>query len=236
MLGTSERNEDRAVRHRVTRSEQRHVAGCLPEYGGELLVGSCASQELVGDVGEQEVDVELSGKPSQLLSRRRGGERRRARYDTARFQCGPAPFEPRRRGLKLRRVWHEPGEDQRARRVSRERLGHCEQRVDARLVLDGDENRALHGLADLRRSGRREVQRRLVPKDGPLKLLELGARFDPQLVDEGSARIPVGAEGLRLPTRPVQRRHQIPAQAFAERFFGDERLELSHQLVVAAEC
>ena len=103
-------------------------------------------------------------------------------------------------------------------------------------MRDGDENRPLRGLADGRGHRRWEVQRRLLPKDRPLQLLERSTRLDPELVDEGPARIPVGVQGLRLPTRPVQRRHQIPPQAFAERVLGDQCLELSDQLVVAPEC
>ena len=80
-----------------------------------------------------------------------------------------------------------------------------------------------------------DVQRRLLPKDRPLQLLERRTRLDPELVDEGSARILVRVQGLRLPARPVQRRHQIPPQTFAERVLGDECLELADQLVVAPE-
>ena len=94
VLGPSERDEDGALRRRVPRNEQRHVAGRLREDGSELLVGSSLGQELVGGVGEQEIDVELGGEPSQLLTRRRRRERGRTGHDTARFECRPALFEP----------------------------------------------------------------------------------------------------------------------------------------------
>ena len=42
-------------------------------------------------------------------------------------------------------------------------------------------------------------------------------------------------ERVGLPAAAVQREHQLSAQAFAERVLGDERLELRHQVVVAAE-
>ena len=80
-----------------------------------------------------------------------------------------------------------------------------------------------------------DIQRRVLPKDRSLQLLERRARVDPQLVDECPARILVGVQSLRLPTRPVQRRHQIPPQALAERMLGDECLELPDELVVAPE-
>ena len=72
-------------------------------------------------------------------------------------------------------------------------------------------------------------------KNRPLELLERGARIDPELVDERPARVLVGLQGLRLPARPVQRRHQVAAQTLAQRVLGDERLELPDQLVVAPE-
>ena len=93
--------------------------------------------------------------------------------------------------------------------MSHKRLGHREQRVDARLVRDRDENRPLRGLADTG-CRRFDIQRRVLPKDRPLQLLERRARVDPELVDEGPARILVGVQGLCLPARPVQRSHQIP--------------------------
>ena len=76
----------------------------------------------------------------------------------------------------------------------------------------------------------------LLPKDRSLQLLKRRARVDPQLVDESPARFLVGVQGLCLPTRLVQRGHQTPPQALAERVLRDERLELSDELGVAPEC
>ena len=109
VLGPSERDEHGAFGRRVPRNEQRHVAGRLRKEGGELLVGSSLGQELVGGVGEQEIDVELGREPSQFLARRRRRERGCTGHDTARFECRPALLEPGRRGLKRRlrptRAW-----------------------------------------------------------------------------------------------------------------------------------
>ena len=69
VLGPSERDEDRPLGLRVPRNQKRHVAGRLREDGCELLVGSALGQELVGGLGEQEIDVELGREPSQLLTR-----------------------------------------------------------------------------------------------------------------------------------------------------------------------
>lgn len=95
VLGSTERHEHGARRHRVPRNEQRHVAGRVGEEGSELLVGSSLGQELVGSAGEQELDIELGREPSQFLPRRRGRERCRPGGDAARLELGSALFEPR---------------------------------------------------------------------------------------------------------------------------------------------
>ena len=64
VLGPSEGDEHGAFGRRFASNEQRDVAGRLRKYGRELLVGSSLGQELVGGVGEQELDVELGGEPS----------------------------------------------------------------------------------------------------------------------------------------------------------------------------
>ena len=98
VLGPSERDEHRALGRRVTGTSSATSHGRLLEEGGELLVGSSVGEELVGGVGEQELDVELGREASQFLARRRRRERGRAGHDTARFERGPALFEPRGRG------------------------------------------------------------------------------------------------------------------------------------------
>ena len=140
-------------------------------------------------------------------ARRRRRERGRAGDDTARLERSTGALRARPTRTEVGCVRHEPGQDQDARRVSHERLGHREQRVDARLVRDGDENRPLRGLLD-ERVPAVDIQRRVLPQDRPLQLLERRARLDPELVDEGPARVLVGVQSLGLPTRPVQRRHQ----------------------------
>jgi hypothetical protein len=74
-----------------------------------------------------------------------------------------------------------------------------------------------------------------VPQDGPLQLLQGRARLDAQIVDERAARLAVGLQRLRLPTGPVQRRHQGAAQALPERMLCDERLELPDDVPVTAQ-
>jgi hypothetical protein len=232
VLGSSERNEDRALAH-PTRDEQRDVAGGVREDRGELHVGHSFGQQLVGSIDEQELDVELGRESSKLLTGCRRCERGRAGRHTARLEPGPALLEPGRRGAKLCRVRHDVGQDHDARQVSHERLRHRQQRVGPGLVRDRNENRPLGGLP---RNGCFQLQRGVLPEDRPFELLESRTGLDSELVHEHSAGSLVGLQRLRLPAGAIQRRHQIPPQAFAERVLGDQFLELPDQLVLAAEC
>ena len=203
MLRSSERDEHGSLVCRATGNEESDVAGCPREQGSELLVGSSVGQKLVRGFGEHELDVELGGEAGQVRARCRRRERGGTGEDTALVEREAALFEPGGDGAKLGGVRHEPGEDDDARRVAHEQLGHRKQRGDARLVGDRNENRPL------RRCRRFDVERRIVPEDSPLDLLELGARLNSELVDEDAARVLIRGECLRLPARPVQRPHQI---------------------------
>ena len=215
--------------------EQSDVAGRLGQHRGKLLVGGPLRQQLVRGVGEQQLDVELAREPRQLRTRRGCGERGRTRGDAARLERRPALSKPDRRGSERVGVRHEPGEDDHAGRLPHERFGQYEQSFGTRLVGDRDEDRPLRDLRN-RGGGRRlQVERRVLPQDRPLELLERLARVDAELLDVDSARVLVGVQGLRLPAGPVQRRHQIPPRPFAERVLGDERLELSDQVGVATQ-
>ena len=165
----------------------------------------------------------------------RRGERRRPGRDAARLELGAPLLEPGRRGPKLRRVCHEPGENQHPGRVPHEGLGHREERLDPRPVRDGDEDRALRGLRDGDRCRCLDVERRVLPKDRLLQLLQGRARVDSELVDERAARVLVGLESFRLAARAVQGRDETYPQALAERVLCNERLELADQLVVAGQ-
>jgi hypothetical protein len=57
----------------------------------------------------------------------------------------------------------------------------------------------------------------------------------PELLDQRPAPALEHVERVRLPAAAVEREHQLAAQAFAKHVLGDERLELRHQLVMAAE-
>ena len=72
-------------------------------------------------------------------------------------------------------------------------------------------------------------------KDLRLELPQLRARLDPELVDEAGARILVDLERLRLPARPVEREHALPAKRLAQRVLTHERFELPDHVAVQPE-
>ena len=80
-----------------------------------------------------------------------------------------------------------------------------------------------------------ELQRWILPQDRALELLEGRARLDSELVDEDAACVLICLQSLGLAAGSIQRRHQLPPQALAERVLADERLELPGELVVAPE-
>ena len=74
-----------------------------------------------------------------------------------------------------------------------------------------------------------------MPQNRALELGQRGARLEPQLVGE---LLPRGAEDVQrvgLPTRPVERQHQLTMERLTERMLRDERLELRHEILVPAE-
>ena len=68
-----------------------------------------------------------------------------------------------------------------------------------------------------------------------LKLAQLGSRLDTELVDETGAGSLIHVQSLRLPARTVQRDHELPQEALAQRMLGDEPLELADDVTVATE-
>ena len=87
--------------------------------------------------------------------------------------------------------------------------------------------RGRHGLLGvLARGGRGQVQGRVLLEHRQLKLAQLRARFDGQLLDQQRPPLLVGLERVRLATATVEGDHQLPAEPLAHRMLGDELLEL----------
>ena len=75
----------------------------------------------------------------------------------------------------------------------------------------------------------------LVTEDLSLKLAQLRARLDAELVDETGAGSLIHVQSLRLPARTVQRDHELAQEALPQRVLGDEPFELADDVAVATE-
>ena len=83
-----------------------------------------------------------------------------------------------------------------------------------------------------RRGGWR-VERGIVREDRLVEVVQLGARLDPELLDEDLAGVPVGLQRVGLAAAAIQREHQLRVQALAPRVLAGQLLELGDQLGVA---
>ena len=90
------------------------------------------------------------------------------------------------------------------------------------------------GRCASRERGRR-IEFRIVLEDRLLELAELAARLQPELIGEQVPAAAVDVERVRLPSRAVEREHQLRPPAFPERIVANKRLEFGDQLRVPAE-
>jgi hypothetical protein len=74
-----------------------------------------------------------------------------------------------------------------------------------------------------------------VTKDSPFEVLQVCARLDSELFDQGLARGAVGLERFLLPTAAVEREHVPSAEALAVRLLGDQSFELGQDLAVPTQ-
>ena len=72
-------------------------------------------------------------------------------------------------------------------------------------------------------------------QDRLLEPLEIAARLDAELLDERLARRAKRLERVGLAAGAVEREHQMGPQRLAVGILGNERLQLGHELRVAAE-
>ena len=224
---------------------RRHGHGVARDEGGgrmsDHLAGVHAGADGEGDVP---VALELRGQPVELVS----GLGR----STDRAQCivlvdGRHAEDPDHaaggRGLGAGAVPLEHTGDRLDRLLHRapERLGvpRAAERQHVRgHHRDGLARLPRGGLGRLRRRllGRRrpELERGVLREHGALDPLELRARLEAELLDQRLARVLVDLQRLGLPTRAVEREHQLGAEALPERMRRRQRLELRHELGVAA--
>ena len=79
------------------------------------------------------------------------------------------------------------------------------------------------------------VQRRVLHENRAFELLELYPGLEPELVHQELPRLAIDLEPFRLPTRPIQREHELLAEALAKRILHRERLQLGDEPELAAE-
>ena len=137
VLRSSERHENRTLLRSVSAGEQSHVARRLLEDRGQLVVGSF-DQEPVGRVDEQQFDASSGGEPGQTSPGELDVQAAPATTPPA-FERPTGALQPGRRGPQLRRVRHEPRQNQHAPRVHARAARHgelahrtCDSSVSAR--------------------------------------------------------------------------------------------------------
>ena len=78
-------------------------------------------------------------------------------------------------------------------------------------------------------------ERRILLEDPVLESSQALARLDAKLLRERAPPVLVALQRLRLPSRAVQRKHELASRPFAKGMLGDQRLELDDELIVASE-
>ena len=71
----------------------------------------------------------------------------------------------------------------------------------------------------------------VVREDRRLEPLQLGARFDPELIDQHRAGTREGLERLGLTTGAVEREHELAPAPLAERLLSNHGLKVGDQLI-----
>ena len=83
-------------------------------------------------------------------------------------------------------------------------------------------------------AGARGGRGHVLSQDRRFELPQRGRGLDAEPVDERAARVAVRGERVGLPPFAVQREHELPAQRLAQRVVLHQRLQLAHDLRVAA--
>ena len=100
-------------------------------------------------------------------------------------------------------------------------------------LASGEQRRAPLELDRQLDGRRRRLEGRVLGEDLLLQALELGARLDPDLLDQRRARLVVGLERLRLAPGAIEGEHALRVQALSQRLLGDQGLEPGDHLGVA---
>ena len=70
-----------------------------------------------------------------------------------------------------------------------------------------------------------------------MKVAQLMGRLDAELFDERAANFLVGLQRFRLPSRAIEREHELSPEALTQRVLPDQRLELgdNHRVATTGE-
>src|SRR5262249_59652297 len=74
----------------------------------------------------------------------------------------------------------------------------------------------------------------ILPQDRPFELLEGRARLEAELLGERPSRRLVRLESVRLPSGPVEGKHELLPQSLAQRELANQGLQLADELGVPA--
>ena len=73
-------------------------------------------------------------------------------------------------------------------------------------------------------------------KDSVLQVAQLRGGLDTELFSQETAEVGESLQGFRLPAQPVERNHQLPAQALSQGILLDQVPEPIQHLCLPAEC
>ena len=112
---------------------------------------------------------------------------------------------------------------------------HDVERAVARHLIR-DVQVAAAGVADRHGPARPcgQLEAWVLPQDLQLELLQRRPRLEAELLDQRPAPALKRVQRVGLPAAAIQRQHQLAAQPLSEHVLGDQRLELRHQLEMAA--
>ena len=173
----------------------------------DLERDSVLLQELLVERGDPGLDVERGARRAErvVLVRDRDPERGHDRVARVLLDRASVAHDRRRHGLE---VALQDGAERFRVESRRKRHG-----LDDVGEQHRDETPKLH-----RRPGERcllEEQRVVLAENGGLELPQLGPWVDPEFLDQRPASGAIGGEGVGLPTRAVEREHELPAGALA---------------------
>jgi hypothetical protein len=101
---------------------------------------------------------------------------------------------------------------------------------DLRVAADDRSRSVPPGRCHGGRPSALDVERRVLREDRLLQLLQCARRLDAQLPEERLPRVAIRGQRLRLAARPVEREHELPAEALPHRMARHEGFELRDEL------